>query len=395
MTADGTHLRRRLGLGLLTLYGVGVMVGAGIYVLIGAVAGETGSYAPLAFVIAGLIAAPTAVSYAELSVRIPQSAGEAAYLLRATGSGLAAALAGLAVATIGVVSAAAVLQGGVGYLRSLIDLPADLLVVGVGATLGAVAIWGVVESLAFAAILTVAEVIGLLIVVAVGGWAEPVAFAPAPGGLGAALAAGALLAFFAFVGFEDMVNMAEEVKAPERTMPRAILLALAVTTLLYVAVAWAAVRAAPAELLAGSERPLAEAFESATGRDAGFLAMIAVVAALNGVLAQIVMSARVLYGLGRFSGPFTVFHKAHPRFGTPVLATLLAAAVAIGLALAAPIDLLAEWTSSILLVVFIFINGALLVIRRREGPAEGFRAPLIAPIAGVVLSALALTWSAL
>lgn len=387
------QLKRRLGLGLLTLYGVGVMVGAGIYVLIGAVAGETGAWAPLAFVVAGLIAAPTAISYAELSSRIPQSAGEAAYMKEATGSETVAALAGLAVALVGVVSAAAVLQGGVGYLRAVVDAPPTVMIALVGAALMGVAIWGVVESLAFAAVLTIIEVIGLLVVVAVG-----FAFPAAEGGeaidlTAAGLGAGALLAFFAFIGFEDMVNMAEEVRDPERTMPQAIILALLVTTALYVIVAWAAVRAAAPSDLAQSERPLALAFETATGKSAAFLAIVAAAAALNGVLAQIVMSARVLFGLGRFWAPLRAFHQTSARFGTPVYATLGAGVVAIALSILAPIERLAEATSIILLIVFITINGALLVLRRRGVSSGGFKTPIIAPVAGVVLSLGALIWA--
>ena len=214
-------LKRSLGFGLLTIYGVGVMVGAGIYVLVGQVAGETGPWAPLAFIVAGLIAAPTAVSYAELSARIPESAGEAAYLRAATNSGGLAALVGIAVAAVGMVSAAAVLQGGIGYLRALVDLPELGLIVAIGTLLGFAAILGVVESLALAAILTVIEVVGLLIVVGAG-LTGPEVELPETGISLSGIAAAALLAFFAFLGFEDMVNMAEETRDPGRTMPRAI-----------------------------------------------------------------------------------------------------------------------------------------------------------------------------
>jgi hypothetical protein len=154
-------LKRRLGFGLLTLYGVGVMVGAGIYVLVGAVAGQAGVWAPLTFLLAAVIAAPTGFSYAELTGRIPEAAGEAAYLRTATGLPLAAAAVGLAIEVVGVVSAAVVLQGGVGYLRSVVDLPEALLIVAIGGGLGVVALIGVVESLLFAAILTTTEIAGL------------------------------------------------------------------------------------------------------------------------------------------------------------------------------------------------------------------------------------------
>ncbi len=188
---EATGLKRRLGLGLLTLYGIGVMIGAGIYVLIGSVAGEAGSYTPLAFILAGVIAAPTAVSYAELTSRLPQSAGEAAYIAKATGSDALGAILGFGVAMIGVISAGAVLQGGVGYLLALIDVPRPLLIVAGGALLAAIAIWGAVESLMFAAILTIVEVAGLIIVFGAGVSVEATAFAPPLGDLAPALAAGA------------------------------------------------------------------------------------------------------------------------------------------------------------------------------------------------------------
>ena len=394
MAADTTEpgLKRRLGFGLLTLYGVGVMVGAGIYVLVGAVAGQAGVWAPLAFVLAAIIAAPTGLSYAELTGRIPEAAGEAAYLRVATGQPLAAVAVGLAIEVVGVVSAAVVLQGGVGYLRSVADWPEALLIVTIGSALGIAALIGVFESLMLAGVLTLIEIIGLLIVIGVGA-TGPVAIQPeVASGLGlVGIAAGGVLAFFAFLGFEDMVNMVEETREPARTVPRAIFAALAVTTILYVAVSWAAVRAVPVDQLSASRQPLALVFEVATGRSAGFLSLIAVAAALNGVLAQIVMSARVLYGLGRFFRPLQVFHHAHPRLGTPVLATVLATAVTVILALTSPLLVLAELTSAVLLMVFIAINGALIVLKRSGPPPVGvFVAPGWVPWAGVVGSGVAL-----
>lgn len=388
-----TGLKRRIGLGLLTFYGVGVMIGAGIYLLVGHVAGESGGWAPLAFLIAGLVAAPTAISYAELSVRIPESAGEAAYIRSATGSGGLAALIGLAIATVGVVSAAAVLQGGVGYLRALVDISPGVLAVSIALLLGIAAMIGVLESLALAAVFTIIEVIGLLIV-ASAGLSFPADLPPGPPLAMSGIAAGALLAFFAFIGFEDMVNMAEETRDPGRTMPRAIIAAMTITTVIYIVVAWAAVRSVEPAALAASDRPLALVFEAATGRSAGFLAAIAVVAALNGVLAQMVMASRVLYGLGRFSPVFAVFHHAHPRFGTPLLATVLCVGIVIVLAVTLPIAALAELTSTVLLVVFSAINAALIVIKRR-GRSEGFTAPVWVPWTGLVLSLAALGWGIL
>ena len=175
-------LKRRIGPGLLTAYGVGVMVGAGIYVLVGAVAAEAGVWAPLSFLLAGLIAAPSALSYAELSTRIPEAAGEAAYIEAGLSSHNLAVLVGLAIVVAGTVSAAAVLRGGVGYLTSVINMPTAVAILGLGAGLMAVAIIGVLESLALAALFTLFEVIGLALVIWAGFSADPAPDWTAPGG---------------------------------------------------------------------------------------------------------------------------------------------------------------------------------------------------------------------
>ncbi len=252
------------------------------------------------------------------------------------------------------------------------------------------ALIGVLESLAVAAVFTVIEVAGLALVIWAGGTALPSADWQMPEAVAwAGIGAGATLAFFAFIGFEDMVNMAEEVKHPERTMPRAILLSLAITAALYGLVAWAAVRSVPVDDLAGSEQPLALVWARATGGPAAPLALIAVAAALNGVLAQIIMASRVLFGLGRRSAALGVFHNAHPRFGTPVLATALVGAAVLAGALALPVAALAGATSAILLGVFVLVNAALIGVKR-EQPQASFRVPMTVPVLGLVASAAAL-----
>jgi len=244
-------------------------------------------------------------------------------------------------------------------------------------------------------VLTVVEVAGLVAVIAVGFAAEPAPLAmpmPDPAPLAMSGIAGAtLLAFFAFVGFEDMVNMVEETRDPARTMPRAILLALGITTVLYLLVALAAVRTVLPERLAESASPLALVYETATGRHPWFLAIVAGSAALNGVLALVVMTARVLYGLGRRGYGFGVFHHAHPRWRTPVLATAVATGAVVALALTAPLVTLAEITSLLLLAVFVAVNLSLVALKRRgEGPAGAFRIPAWVPGLGAAVSAVAL-----
>ncbi|GAA3854540.1 APC family permease [Celeribacter arenosi] len=383
------HLKRRIGPVLLTAYGVGVMVGAGIYVLVGAVAAQAGLYAPLAFLIAGLIAAPSALSYAELSTRIPEAAGEAAYVEAGFGSRALAQFVGVTIVLAGAVSAAAVLRGGAGYLTSVVDVPLNVAILVIWAFLIAVAIIGVLESLALAAVFTVIEVVGLTMVVWAG-WSAPVSpdwavqAAPYWGGIGIA----ATLAFYAFIGFEDIVNLAEETRRPERTMPISIIAALLITTGLYAVVTVAAVRSVPLDALAGSEMPLALVFE-AGGGPVALLSSIAVVAALNGVLAQVIMAARVLFGMGRRAGIFSGFHHAHPRFGTPVRATLLVGAMVLTAALLLPVAELAGVTSVLLLIVFVLVNFSLIRIKART-PKAPFRTPTWVPVVGLVFALAAL-----
>ena len=387
-------LKRRIGLGLLTAYGVGVMIGAGIYVLVGAVAAEAGIWAPLAFLGAGLVAAPTALSYAEFSTRLPEAGGEAVYVAKGLGLNGLGVLVGLAIVCAGTVSAAAVLRGGAGYLTSVVPLPFEMTVVVMGAFLVAVAILGVLESLALAAVFTVVELIGLALVVWAGFAAPPsldmVANAPP---VWAGIGAGAVLAFFAFIGFEDIVNMAEEVKQPERTLPRATLLSLVVTSAIYGLVAYAAVRAVPLAQLGASEQPLALVWQAGMGDSVAFLSLIAVAAALNGVLAQIVMAARVLFGVGRRTAVLSFFHHASPRFGTPLTATLLIGAAVVLAALALPVSALAEVTATLLLCVFVTVNLSLILMKSRS-PEAPFRVPMAVPVLGLLaaLAALALSF---
>ncbi len=392
-------LKRRLGLGLLIAYGVGVMVGAGIYVLTGAAAGAAGLWAPLAFLLAGLVAVPSALSFSELASRIPEAAGDSSYVEVGLGQHWLAMLVGAINVIAGTVAAAAVLRGGVGYLTAIVPLSFDWAVVGLGVALTGIAIVGVLESLTFAAVLTVIEVAGLLLVIGAGFNAEPVAAwrLPLPDPDWAGVAAATTFAFFAFIGFDDLVNMAEEARAPERNMPRAILWSLAITASLYALVSLAAVRAVPQEVLGASDRPLALVWEAGTGTSATFLSAIAVAAALNGILAQIVMAARVLYGLGKWSPALMTFRRAHPTFGTPARATLVVGAAVIVAALLLPVAVLAEVTTLALLVVFTIVNAALIGAKRKR-PGAPFRVAAFVPwlgMAGCILTFGAAIWGRL
>lgn len=389
-------LKRALGLPLTVLYGLGITIGAGIYVLVGTAAARAGFHAPLAFALAALVMAPSGAVFAELASRLPMSAGEAAYVKEGFGSDRLALFVGLMVAAIGVVSAAAIGRGSAGYIREFADVPLDLIVVLVVLAMGAIAAWGIVESVALAGAITLIEIGGLLIIVVVAATTVPDLGSRLPdawpgltdtaawtGVLGASL-----IAFFAFTGFEGLANIAEEVKSPGWTIPRAILITLALTTLLYVLVVWVTLNVIPHDELGTEGAPLSRVFERMTGASPLAFSAIAILATVNGVVFYLVLSSRVLYGLARRGLLPASLAEVSPVTRTPLTATALVVGVVLVLALAFPIDALAEMTSRLTLVVFAFVNGALIAIKRRRIPAppDAYVAPRWVPVAGLVAS---------
>ena len=402
MTAQSTAkpvLARRLGLPLLTLYGLGVTVGAGIYVLVGETAAVAGVFAPISFVLAAAVVACTAFSYAEFATRYPVSAGEAAYVRNGLRSNGLAVTVGLLVAASGIVSSSAVAIGAAGYLTTFVDLPSVTVTVAVILLLGAAAAWGILESVMLAAIFTVVEIVGLGIVIGQG-FAQrpdlltdlPTLLPPLEAAPWRGVAAAGLLAFFAFVGFEDIANVAEEVRDPRHTMPRAIALTLVVATALYLAVVAVMVLAVPISDLAGAEAPLTLVFGPDDRALAAAFGVIATVATINGVLVQMIMASRVLYGLaaqGSLPAIAAPLARVHPRTRTPLNATAVVVTAILVLAVFFPIGRLAETTSTIVLVVFAMVNAALLrhkLAGRAPADASVFHVPTWVPIGGLITS---------
>jgi amino acid transporter len=384
-------LQRRLSLPLLVLYGIGITIGAGIYVLIGAVAGHAGSYAPWSFVLAAVVMAFTVGSYAELTTRFSVSAGEAAYVRAAFRSRAASTLTGLLTIVIGIVSSAAVALGAAGYIAQFTDLPPSAVVALLLAVLGAVAAWGILESVLLASLFTLIEAGGLLVIIIAGLQAKvPLASAlavpPLDIGTLSGIGYASLLAFFAFIGFEDLANVVEEAKVPHRDIPRAMVLTLVISTVLYVAVAAIAVAAVPVAELAASPAPLSLVFRTLAGVSPATISAIAIVATLNTILAQMTMAARVVYGLARQGDLPGFAGRVHPKTATPLIATALIVAATLALALLVPFERLAEGTSLATLVVFALVNLSLLRLRHRKIHTDGphIRVPLWVPAAGLV-----------
>jgi APA family basic amino acid/polyamine antiporter len=393
--AAATTLKRRLGLPLLVLYGTGITIGAGIYVLIGAVAGHAGVYAPWSFLLAAAIMALTVASYIELSSRFPVSAGEAAYVKAAFESRPLAIWVGVLTIGIATVSSAAVALGSAGYIQQFLDWPKELIVIALVLLLGAVAAWGILESVVLASLFTLIEVGGLVAIIAFAVYSNiPIAASltnipPLEATALSGIAFGSLLAFFAFIGFEDLANVVEEAKEPHRNIPRAMVLTLLISTALYVLVAAVAVSTVSIERLALSPAPLSLVFHAVAAINPRMISVIAIVATMNTILAQMTMAARVIYGLARdgdLPPVLAVLAKVHPVTGTPVMATALIVSCVIPLALSVRFAWLAEGTSLATLVVFALVNASLLKLRYRRAlsPYPHVNVPIWVPALGVV-----------
>ncbi|QDT26619.1 putative amino acid permease YhdG [Gimesia panareensis] len=396
---NSVALKRSISLWKIVLYGVGTMLGAGIYVLISKIAGSAGMYVPLAFLISASIVSFSAFSYAELSSRLPVSAGEVAYVHAAFNRKSLSILVGLAVLTTGIVSAATISRGFVGYLNEFVAVNSAAAITVLVLSVGLLAAFGVDAAVGAVVAITFVELTGVLLVIA-GGAAElvtvPLRFTefvpPFDVGVWMTILFASFLAFYAYIGFEDMVNMAEEVTDVERTMPRAIILALAITTTLYILVSLVAVLTLPMDQLIHSQAPFTDIVREHGLVPPWLISAISLVAVLNGVMVQVVMASRILYGMGRQGIAPGILGDVHPRTQTPLWATGIATITVLVLALGFPIESLARGTSFVMLCVFTMVNAALIKLKRNPAPDELALIcyPLFIPVLGAILSVLLL-----
>ncbi len=382
-------LKRSIGLPMLVFYGVGTMVGGGFYALLGEVADEAALAAPCALLLAGVLALMTALCYGELAARFPVAAGEAAYVRGGFNRiGLATAV-GIAVIATGVVSSATLCVAAVGFVQDMAALPEWIGIVVIVAVMAFVAAWGVGESVALVAVITVIEVGALLFAgaVALPDVSAPESFAdlvPLSGAQVGGVLGAMFLAFYAFIGFEDMVNMAEEVRDPKRVLPRGILISLAVTTLIYVVVSLIAVLSVGPAQLAASQTPVAELVRGSGWFSTTGLQVVSILAGVNGALVQIVMASRVCYGLMSRRAPESLLARVHPTRRTPVNATILMSSVILVLALFLPVATLAKITAGIILGVFAVVNLALWRIKGHQPQAPGRALPRWLPLIAAI-----------
>jgi basic amino acid/polyamine antiporter, APA family len=411
------QLRRVMGPGLLLLFIVGDVLGTGVYALTGDVAAEVGGAAWLPFLIAFAIAILTAFSYLELVTKYPQAAGAALYTHKAFGIHFVTFLVAFAVMCSGITSASTASRAFAANFFTGFDFSwgkAGIVAVALlfMTLLAAVNLRGVSESVKLNVFLTLVEITGLLLVIFVGLWAltrgvdmdfsRVVAFETAEDkNTFVAVTAATALAFYALVGFEDSVNMAEETKDPVRIFPRALLTGLGIAGVVYVVVSIVAVALVPIGTLEESDTPLVEVVKlGAPGlpidRILPFITMFAV---SNTALINMLMASRLLYGMARQRVLPPVFGTVAPTRRTPWVAILFTTVIAFGViayvsafANTGAIAVLGGTTSLLLMTVFTVVNIAVLVLRRDvRPPGSHFKTPTVLPILGAVVSAYLVT----
>lgn len=396
-------LIRSVGPFQLALYALGSMLGSGIYALIGTAAGQAGTAVWLSFLVALVAALLTAFSYASLGSRYPRAGGAAYATQRAFRSPILSFTIGLALVCSGLTSVATqskFFAVNLSNLFGLGSLPPSTIALGFLLILTAIVFRGIRESMWVNVLCTLIEASGLLIVIAAGlsYWGTTslleVPVEKADLGLAVVVVQAAALTFFAFIGFEDAINVAEECKDPQRTIPLGLLAATGIAALLYIAIAITVVSVVPPAELAAAASPLTEVMKrAAPGFPSWLMTSIALFSVANTALVNYITGSRLIYGMSNQGLLHTKLGEVHVERRTPHYAILALVAILIPLVLLGTIKSLAEATVLLLLMVFVVVNASLFVLIRREGEAPGkFEVPQVLPLAGaIVCGALLLT----
>jgi APA family basic amino acid/polyamine antiporter len=385
-----------MGLFQLTMYGVGLILGAGIYVLIGEAVGFAGNSVWIAFALGSIVALFAGFSYAELSSIFPKAAAEYVFIKNAFKSNFFAFLIGWLTSITSIITAATVSLGFGGYFAEFVDIPIIISAIGLLVILSIVNFVGIRESAWTNTIFTIIEASGLILIIVIGftfSNPEPVNYLESPSGFTGVVIAFVLI-FFAFIGFEDMANIAEEVKKPKKTIPRAIILSVLISGIIYILVALAVVRVVNWEELVTSAAPMALVAERGLGSEAHILlSSIALFAITNTVLITLVAGSRMFYGMARERVFPQILEKIHFKTKTPWIAVIVILIASIAFTLIGDIVIVANITVFAIVITFAAINLAVIVLRYTEPDIERkFRVPInigkfpILPLFGLGIS---------
>jgi basic amino acid/polyamine antiporter, APA family len=403
-------LKRSIGLYMLLFFVLGDIVGAGIYALVGEVGAIVGGAIWTAFLAAFVLAIFTAASYAELVTKYPRAGGSATYVNNAFKNPFVSFMLAFAVMASGITSACTLTLAFSGdYLSQFISVPIVAAALVFMVLVGLINFYGISESVKINVVLTSVEVFGLLLIILIGvlallaGEGDPgraFEFKGDASVLGAILA-GTVLAFYALIGFDDSVNVAEETHNPSRNYPRAIFGALFIAGIVYLLVTFTASMVVPTGELAGSSGPLLEVVERGTlPVPTKLFAAIALLAVSNGALINMIMASRIVYGMGDQGVVPSVFSRVHEGRRTPWIAILFTVSIALVLLAVLggnpdALDTLGSTTVVLLLLAFIMVNVSVMVLRGDRVDHEHFRTPTIFPILGIVVSAVLLVYTAI
>jgi basic amino acid/polyamine antiporter, APA family len=395
----GVHaptLKRAISRNMLLLFVVGDVLGAGIYALVGTIGDRVGGAIWASFLLAIVLAFFTAVAYAELVTKYPQAAGAALYVNKAFGIRFLTFMVAFAVMCSGLTSAATLSRAFAGdYLGEFVSLPTILVAFALLIAVAAINSRGIGESVKVNVGFTLIELTGLVLVVVIGAAAvlngvgdtgRPLEIKEGESLLPAVMA-GAGLAFYAMIGFEDSVNVAEEAREPQRDYPRALFGGLLIAGAVYLAVSIVASMAVPTDTLAGSDGPLLEVVQvGPLAMNTKIFAAIALFAVTNGALINMIMASRLLYGMSIQGIVPGVFSKVLHRRRTPFVAIGFTTALAMILVSTGDLSTLADMTVLLLLIVFALVNSSVLILRRDDVGHEHYHAPTLLPLLGVGIS---------
>ncbi len=371
-------LKREINLLTLSIYGIGIIVGAGIYALIGKAAGTAGNSVWLSFLFGAILASFTAMSYAELSSIFPKSASEYHYVKNAFNSNIFGNIMCWAEIFVDLVACSTIILAFSGYFSGFLNLPTILVAGILLMLLSLINFIGIKESMSFVIIHTLIEVGGLIFIIILGlGSLGSVNYFEMPMGLGGVLSASALI-FFAFLGFEDIVNVSEETKSPKKTVPKAVIFSLLISTLVYVLVSFSVVSMGDWKIISTSEAPLAYAVQNKFGLDiSNAISLIALFATAGTALVFLIAGSRMIYGLSTAGEIPKIFSKVHPKRRTPYIAILASMIISMVFVFIGDIKLVASITDFFAFVVFILVNLSAIVLRYRKPDVERqFKIPI-------------------
>lgn len=357
-------LKRSLGFASLLFYGVGVIIGAGIYSIIGAAARVAGYNLWLSFILGGVAALLTALSYAELVTLFPRAGAEYIYIRKALpGWRSLSFVIGFLVAVTGATTSATVALAFAGYFQMFFNLPFFWVAFILLGICTGVNILGIRQASWVTIACTLVEVGGLIVIIGFGlpqFSLEKFAFKSFDG-----VVSGAALSFFVYTGFEGLANLSEEAKEPEKHLPRVLLLSVAITTALYILVSIAALSMASPEALSESASPLAAAIEQRSPRMAQALGWIALVATANTALIALLVASRLLYGMAREGDMPKILSRVLSKRQSPFVAALCVLIVAVAILPFGQLAFVGSLSSFITLIVFVAVNFAMIFLRFR------------------------------